>query len=246
MATYNLIIGTNVNWVYKDLETLNILTLEVRSLMQQLGEVFQNAISDKTQHRKFSRIYVVLLAINMIFFLRHRSPTILSNTLNFTMKINLNLQNQWEKTYITYIQNDLNLSKIFPHQTMVISFYYTHMCVWALIQCPAGDQFLSSRLSKISTAYVRYLPLISVPKSPDTANFRLPPPPPPAFLPFYWTWTPGPQKASILVTFNSSITSTVPTHGAFDLDFHKCNIAAQSHSKKSANTENTSFHSTKY
>lgn len=137
MATYNLIIGTNVNWVYKDLETLNILTLEVRSLMQQLGEVFQNAISDKTQHRKFSRIYVVLLAINMIFFLRHRSPTILSNALNFTMKINLNLQNQWEKTYITYIQNDLNLSKIFPHQTMVISFYYTHMCVWALIQRPS-------------------------------------------------------------------------------------------------------------
>lgn len=180
------------------------------------------------------------------FFFSDTEPlyTTLSNILHFTSKINSNLQNQGGKTYIAYLQNDLNLSTIFPHQTMVISFYSTHMCAWALNQTPSRGHGVSEQspkwniycLCKISAAYLE-------PKSPYTANFRLPPPSPPsptppAFLPFYW-WTPGPQKASILVTIKSSITSTVPTHGAFDLDSHKCKIAAQSHLEKSTNTEST-------
>lgn len=175
--------------------------------------------------------------------------TTLSNILHFTSKINSNLQNQGGKTYIAYLQNDLNLSTIFPHQTMVISFYSTHMCAWALNQTPSRGHGVSEQspkwniycLCKISAAYLISNQNLLTLQTSDCLPHHPPAPPPtppPAFLPFYWR-TPGPQKDSILVTIKSSIIYTVPTHGAFDLDSHKCKIAAQSHLEKSTNTEST-------
>lgn len=60
---------------------------------------------------------------------------------------------------------------------MVISFYSTHMCAWALNQTPSRGPGVSEQC-KISAAYL-------VPKSPYTANFRLPPPSPPTPQPSY-------------------------------------------------------------